>query len=84
MLLSQQPAAPVIREAVDAERGLQPNYWGMSSRLSSVGRGPRRCQGNRGSGSLKICFRLNWPEADTRTPALSPKAKHVALQSERG
>lgn len=42
------------------------------------------CKCHRCSGSLSICFRLNWPEAGTWTPALSSKAMHVALQSERG
>ena len=84
MLLNQQPAALVIREAVDAEPVRQSNYWGMSGSLSAVGRGPRHYNCHRCSGSLSICFRLNWPEAGTWTLALSSKAMHVALQSESG
>lgn len=84
MLPSKQPAPLVIRRASDTEPVHQPNYWGASSRLSTAGRGPWHFKYNHCSGSLRISFRLNWPEAGTWTPALSPKALHVALQSGRG
>lgn len=84
MLLNKQPVLLVIRRAVDTGPAHQPNYWGASSRLPTAGQGPRHFKCNRCSGSLRICLRLNWPEAVTWTPALSPKAMHVALQSGRG